>query len=256
MRRFDEHPADTAPRPMVGEFWNDRGPQVIPWHSHRRGQIIHVARGCVTVETADGLFMLPTHRAIWLPPGTRHTVRYPGEVAFRGIYLAEGIDSGMARRATVLSINPLTRELIEAATRFEWDYPESGPEARLFAVLVDQLATLDIDPLALPDATDRALRGVTAALRAEPSDPRTLAEWAASVHMSERTFSRRFRSETGLSLAAWRQQLRLFVVLERLAAGDPVTTIAIDLGYTTPSSLTAMFTRAFGVSPSRFYDEP
>lgn len=207
----------------------------------------------MTVETADGLFVLPPHRAIWLPPGTRHTVRYPGEVAFRGIYFAEGIDPALPSHPKVLSIDPLTRELIEKATRFGWDYPASGREARLFAVLVDQLTVLNAAPLGLPDATDGALRTVTAALRAEPSNPRTLPEWASSVHMSERTFSRRFRTETGLSFAAWRQQLRIVVVLERLAAGHPITIIAIDLGYKTPSSLSTMFKRAFGVSPSQFF---
>lgn len=254
MPDYDHRPADEAPNPIVGEYWDHVGPQTIPWHSHRRGQVIHVVRGCVTVETREGLFVLPPHRAIWLPPETRHSVRYPGEVAFRGVYLARDLTEPFPSRPTVLNVDRLTRELIDKATRVPWDYAAKGPEARLFAVLIDQMVALKSVPLSLPDATDKRLKSIMAALRDNPADQRTLIQWAESVHMSERTLARRFRAETGLSFSAWRQQLRLLTALERLAAGDAITTIAIDLGYATPSSLTTMFKRAFGVAPTRFFD--
>ena len=41
--------------------------------------------------------------------------------------------------------------------------------------------------------------------------------------------------------------------LRRLAAGDPITVVALDLGYATSSAFTYMFRRALGVPPSRFY---
>jgi AraC-like DNA-binding protein len=41
--------------------------------------------------------------------------------------------------------------------------------------------------------------------------------------------------------------------LRRLAAGTPITSVALDLGYATPSAFTYMFRRALGVPPSRFY---
>jgi AraC-like DNA-binding protein len=68
-----------------------------------------------------------------------------------------------------------------------------------------------------------------------------------------RTLARLFRRETGLSFAAWRQQLRLLRALERLAAGEPVTAVALDLGYSGPSAFVAMFRRALGVSPGRYF---
>ena len=35
----------------------------------------------------------------------------------------------------------------------------------------------------------------------------------------------------------------------RLVAGEPVTTVAIDLGYENPAAFTLMFRRAFGAPP-------
>ena len=37
--------------------------------------------------------------------------------------------------------------------------------------------------------------------------------------------------------------------MPRLAAGEPVTTVAIDLGYENPAAFTLMFKRAFGAPP-------
>ena len=68
-----------------------------------------------------------------------------------------------------------------------------------------------------------------------------------------RTLERVFERETKLPFGAWRQQARLLRALEALASGEPVTTVALDLGYETPSAFIAMFRRAFGVSPSRYF---
>jgi AraC-like DNA-binding protein len=90
------------------------------------------------------------------------------------------------------------------------------------------------------------------ALLDEPGDRRTLAEWAHTVHASERTMARLFQSETGLSFAAWRQQARVLEAMGRLGSGAPVTQVALDLGYDSVSAFSAMFRRAAGTSPSAY----
>jgi AraC-like DNA-binding protein len=67
--------------------------------------------------------------------------------------------------------------------------------------------------------------------------------------MSRRAFTRQFKRETGLSFVSWRQQACLFAALPRLVAGEPVTTVAIDLGYENPASFTTMFKRILGAPP-------
>jgi methylphosphotriester-DNA--protein-cysteine methyltransferase len=61
-----------------------------------------------------------------------------------------------------------------------------------------------------------------------------------------------FRRETGLSFATWRQQACLVAVLPRLVAGEPVTAVAIDLGYDNPAAFTSMFKRVLGSSPRNY----
>jgi AraC-like DNA-binding protein len=56
-----------------------------------------------------------------------------------------------------------------------------------------------------------------------------------------------------MSVVAWRQHVRLLEALSLLAIGQPVTTVAFDVGYDSPSSFTAMFHRTFGVAPSQYF---
>ena len=76
--------------------------------------------------------------------------------------------------------------------------------------------------------------------------------WAEDLGMGRRAFTRAFRRETGMSFAEWRQQACLLVALPRLAAGEPVTAIALDLGYDSPAAFATMFKRLSGMPPSRY----
>jgi len=70
---------------------------------------------------------------------------------------------------------------------------------------------------------------------------------------SQRTLERVFRAETGMSLGGWRQQLRLGRALEKLAAGESVTAVAIDSGYASASAFVVAFRAAFGRTPGRYF---
>ena len=72
---------------------------------------------------------------------------------------------------------------------------------------------------------------------------------AKALGISRRAFTRLFRRETGLSFMAWRQQAFLPCAMPHLAAGEPVTTVAMDLGYENPAAFTIVFKRAFGSLP-------
>jgi AraC-like DNA-binding protein len=121
------------------------------------------------------------------------------------------------------------------------------------ALALAELALMDQAPLHLPLPDDRRARRVADALVADPADGRSLEALGRAAGASGRTLARLFVAETGMSFGRWRQQRRLVAALERLAQGRPVTEAALDAGYATPSAFCAMFRRALGTSPSRFY---
>ena len=53
-----------------------------------------------------------------------------------------------------------------------------------------------------------------------------------------------------------RERLRLLQALRLLAAGDPVTSVALDLGYASTSAFIFMFKRAIGTTPGRYFRTP
>ncbi|HYM31502.1 MAG TPA: AraC family transcriptional regulator, partial [Candidatus Cybelea sp.] len=128
-----------------------------------------------------------------------------------------------------------------------------GADGRIMSLILDEVRALPALPLHLPMPSDARLKRVCAAIVAEPGAKATLVAWAAEAGASGRTLLRLFQRQTGMTFAAWRQRARLLAALGRLAAGEPVTTVAIDLGYDSPSAFTAMFRRALGTTPSRYF---
>jgi AraC-like DNA-binding protein len=55
-----------------------------------------------------------------------------------------------------------------------------------------------------------------------------------------------------MTLHAYVHELRLRTALERVADGEDLTRVALDLGYASHSHFTSLFRRAFGVTPSDF----
>ena len=63
---------------------------------------------------------------------------------------------------------------------------------------------------------------------------------ARELKTSTRTLYRHFLRETGITFARWKQQARLLESIRRLAEGVAVTTVALDLGYASPSAFSSM----------------
>ncbi|MFF0503475.1 AraC family transcriptional regulator [Streptomyces fimicarius] len=218
-------------------------------HRHDDHQIVYAGRGVLTVTTDAGSWVAPGTRAIWVPAGVVHAHRAYGELDLHlvGLPVTEnplGLDA-----PTVLAVSPLLRELLIAYTRAE-DDGESPERARLRAVLLDQLHASDAQqPLHLPTPTAPPLRDLCAILRADPGDGRTLAELGRQVGAGDRTLSRLFRNDLGMTFPQWRTQLRLHHALILLTERTPVTAVAHQCGWSSASAFIEVFRRTFGHTP-------
>ncbi len=176
-------------------------------------------------------------------------------VSMRTVYLAEERAEDFPSNCFVVSVSGLLRELILEATTFAETYVLSRRHGLVVDLLLSELRISPQIGLSLSDPEDRRLRLITESLKSNPEDNRSLACWAKMANASERTLARLFLRETGLTFAQWRQQARLLSAIAMLAQGIPVTTIAIDLGYSTPSAFGYMFRRALGSAPSEYFDD-
>ena len=144
------------------------------------------------------------------------------------------------------------RTLVTSAADVEAEYDPKGRDGSLMTLLLHELVRLPVLPLRLNFPTDARLAECCRDFLKNPASNATIDEWRDVLGMSRRSFTRLFRSETGMSFATWRQQACLFAALPRLAANESVTQIALDLGYESPAAFTTMFKRLQGVPPSRY----
>lgn len=248
---------DRSPAWIVGlsEQWASTA--VLDTHSHARHQIIFARKGVIHVTTAQGSWILPPTRALWIRSGTAHAFQAARPIEVVILYVAPqapGIPDWEG--CAVLNVSPLVRELICACAAQSWDAQPDSAAGRLAQVLLDRLATLPQAPLALPEPIDpRALR-VAAMVRQDLADRRTVAELASAAGASARTVERLFATETGMSFGSWRIRHRMLAALERLAYGDSVGDVAFSVGYESASSFVAAFRQAFGTTPARYFDFP
>ncbi|MEV0277372.1 helix-turn-helix transcriptional regulator [Streptomyces sp. NPDC050610] len=242
-----------VPRPLAAMARDLPDGHHIPAHRHRRAQLIYGTTGAITVVTGHGTWVVPATRGVWVPPGVTHTMTCTGAVRMRTLYIEPSAAADLPTEPTVVSVSPLLRELIDESTRLPVEYAPDGRDGQVMALLLTELAPRPVPALHLPAPDDPALDGVCAAIQRDPGGRWTTATAAAYAHLSPRSLQRRFAAATGMSLTHWVQQARLIHAVILLARGAPVTAIATDLGYATPSAFTAMFRRALGTSPSAYF---
>lgn len=225
-------------------------------HAHDQAQFTYASEGVLTVITPKGRYAIPPAMAVWIPPHVPHAVQTQGVVKFRSLYISPERLSGLPEDTVVLEVDPLLRALVLEVLNLPPDWTDEGPHGRLIQVLLDRIGNAPQARLNLPIPEDKRYCEVANALIANPSDRRSIPQLADEIGVTDRTFARRFKTETGLTFGEWRRRRVLLAALERLSAGESVTGIALDLGYDSPSAFIAMFKKALGAAPTRFIQDP
>lgn len=222
-----------------------------PAHSHERIQLLYASSGVMSVVTHATSFVIPPQRAVWIPSGVPHEVSCRGPVSLRSLY----IDPQYERDEPcchIVEVGQLLKALIIEVTQIPLDGAIGPRDEQVINLLIRELIDSRKIPYAAPMPNDRRLVRVCRQILEDPADTRDTNEWAAIAGMSRRSFTRAFKRETGMGVAVWRQQVRLLEALSLLSTGSSVTSVAMDVGYESPSAFCAMFQKSFGVPPSKF----
>ncbi|MBA2934000.1 helix-turn-helix transcriptional regulator [Sphingomonas sp. CGMCC 1.13654] len=249
MKRSTDLPSVIGP--VVGAIDHYPAGHAEALRSHERAQVVHALTGVMSVTTEAASHVLPPHRAIWLPAGAPYEIFCRGPVTFNWLSVDPVLPDG-PMEPRVFDVPLLVRALIQEVLAFDHDAASEAREGQIVRLLIDEIARMPATPLSAPMPGDRRLRRVCDVIVGDPADQRDLDALAKEAGMGRRTFTRAFRAETGMAFATWRQQIRLMAALSMLGEGRPITAIAYDVGYESPSSFTAMFHRVLGVPPSHY----
>ncbi|GIF13994.1 AraC family transcriptional regulator [Actinoplanes teichomyceticus] len=225
----------------------------IEWHDHDVHQLIHPRQGVLRVSTGRGVWVVPPNRAVWIPAGVPHAHQAHGPTEMRSLIFDVAVRPPGLDEPAVLVVGPLLREVIRTLS----DDRDLGDEHRhhLRQVALHQLRRAEALPVLLPAPADPRLARLCDMLAADPADQRSLRELGRQVGAAERTLSRLFRAETGFTFPQWRARLRLHHALHLLAAGQPVTRVAADCGFRSPSAFIEAFRAVFGTTPGRYRND-
>lgn len=242
-----------ATRPLVPFAHDYPHGATEPWHSHNCAQLLHTLSGVVRVETGQGFWIVPPSRGVWLPAGTRHRLQATGHVAARTLFVDPFARADLPSVCQVVQISALLRELIISALALPERYESGSREERIYELILDEIRVMTMLPFNLPEPKAPALLALCRQIQAEPGKAWTTSMAAAQLNVSERTLLRHFRQQTGLAFSEWVRRARLMEALDRLAQGQSVLRVALDLGYESHSAFSAMFRRILGVSPSDYF---
>lgn len=222
-------------------------------HAHPRGQLAYASEGILKIFTPQGSWVVPPNQAVWIPGEMEHAVNAQVTAEIRHLFIDPSKLGSLPKQCSVVEVSPLLRELILRVADFGINYEEGTPASRICAVILDELQALKPSLLHLPGANDRRLQRVMQAMMDAPNAEQGLAYWSTQVGASERTISRLFSRETGMSFQQWKKQLLLQEAVDRLAKGDSVLDVALELGYRSPSAFVSMFRKALGKTPGQYF---
>lgn len=256
--------APTAQRPLRAKWRHLAAEMRVQPHSHPWAQVALSSTGVIRMTAGRSTYLVPPTRALWIPPGVEHVVSVVEPADIRTLYIhqtPQRIGPGVPREerrawreCRVLEVSPLLRELV---THLPADPDALAPlddrERWVGALILDELRRARPLPLGIDLPNDKRLRSLCEAVLDEPTRWPTLDGWACEAGASARTVARLFRSELGTSFLQWRQQVLLARALSMAAKRMPMSAIAAELGYASPSAFTAMVRRSVGAPPSRFF---
>lgn len=224
-------------------------------HHHVWHQLVYATEGVMCVETPGGSWVVPPDRAVWIPAHFEHSIRMTGSVRMRTVYLRPGLAEHLPESCAVIQVTPLLRELVLETLRRGLLVDTVPEQARLAAVLADQIVSRREAPLEIKLPTEARARAVARKAQADLSRVTPMAELVKGCGASIRTIERLFLQETGLTFGRWLQRVKAQHAIEHLASGDSVTEAGLAVGYDSTSAFIAMFKRVLGETPGNYSRE-
>ncbi|MET7389531.1 AraC family transcriptional regulator [Streptomyces sp. NPDC005529] len=249
VRRAEPLPEPTGAGVIQAGFRIVPAPTEWSPHAHPLHELVWVRGGTLTSRVGDRLFTVVEGHGLWMPAGEVHAGRATEGAEFFDAFFAPDRTPFAFTEPMAIAMTPLLESLL---THLSSAHLDAGARARAESVVFDVIQPSERQ-FALQVPGDPRIDAIAEALLDDPSDCRSLEEWARRLGTSDRTITRAFRQTTGLSFAQWRQLLRVHRALMLLADGFDVTTVSEVLGYAQPSSFIVAFRRVMGTTPGAFF---
>lgn len=228
--------------------------QFFPLHTHVTLQVVFSMDSSLTASTPADEWQVPPQSMVWIPPHQQHGLSVARNCRVFSVHFpSHGLPT--PDDCSVSQVSPLVVELVAYLARADRAV-DAARQSCLENLIREELQGVGARPRGMQLPLDRRAARVARAILAEPANPRTLHDWACEVGACERTLSRVFERQTGLTFKKWQQRSRLLRAVELLRQGMPVTEVALTVGYESVSAFIAVFRKEYGVTPGAYTAEP
>jgi AraC-like DNA-binding protein len=226
---------------------------VISAHAHAHGQLTLTRGGIVEVLTPGAVLLASPNEAVWIPSGVPHALTMRSGVDLLLLYVGyDSASDALPERCAALAVSPLLKQLCTRVAERGGSWAQTAGDRALHQLVVDEIAPAHVSACALPLPHSPQLTAICKQVRADPARRYLIEEIAAAHGISARTLARLFKRETGVTYGEWNRRFRIAEAIARLGDGQPITTVALDLGYETASAFAEMFRKQLGVVPSAY----
>jgi AraC family transcriptional regulator len=232
-----------------GSLWIGRGTGRAQAHAHHAIQISLALTGRLLLCADEQPWR--AHAVAMVRPHQRHQFDGNGETVAQifvepetaqGRALLQQHDAAAIIDLPSETIQPLLDALREAFDRNATDEVLVAVSHRIVAALCGQAApALNVDP--------RVSRAIEF-MRARLAEPVTLAQAAATAHLSPSRFRHLFVAQTGMSLRAYLLWARVEAAVGAAMGGVSWTEAAQDWGFADSAHLSRTCRRMFGIAPT------
>lgn len=234
------------------------GEKDIPFHQHKKGQFLYTEGGVVHVVTSDKTFFLPARHYMWIPAGVVHSIHpSSADVVMRNLYFpVEKNEAIFYSKTAIYPINDLLLQMILFSNRYNGDIDQKHKSAYRLALalkaILPEISLYNL-PLALPYPKDKRLDAMVKYMAANLQEMIAFPFLAGKFGLSERTLSRLFQSEVGMSFIQYLTIQRMMRAVQFLLEDKlSVKEVATLVGYNSIPTFSTTFYKTLGIRPSEY----
>jgi AraC-like DNA-binding protein len=221
-----------------------------------RHYLLAASRGALRLEVDGTTWSLAPARAALIEAGVSIQVTIPQPVTTASVLFSPTFAPPPPSPLAVIDLTPLARALIRECSRWgDEDAALDDYAIAMFRALAEATWALaeHPSPARMPTGRSAEVQRALALTAERLADDSRLVDIAGEVGLAPRSLARRFEQELGMTWSAARRRLRVLRAIEQLAGtDDPVTQIAMDVGYSSLSAFQSAFRDLIGQTPSEY----
>lgn len=234
------------------------GEKSIPMHKHNKGQFVYVEGRGMYVYTDEKSYFLPSRHFMWIPAGTVHSLHvYNSNVVARNLYIPQDEqDDCFFKKCGIYPASDLLLLMIKYTSNWLGHITQDNLPAYHFVMgLKHVLAEREgmALELALPTATDERLKKILLFMEENVHSHDNFVDIASQFNFSERTLSRLFNKDLGISFGQYNTILKMIKAIQLLLDGSyQVNEVAELVGYSSVPTFSNSFMKMTGMRPTDF----